>query len=45
VYRRALTELERYLHGRPQTRRQRLYGVAHPVMPPSYTEPGPSTAD
>ena len=39
VYRRALVELERFLHGRPQTRIERLYGVAHPVRPPSYAEP------
>ena len=39
VYRRALTELERYLHQRPHTRRERLYGWAHPVMPTSYGDP------
>jgi hypothetical protein len=39
VYRRALTELERYLHGRPQTRRERLVSVPHPVMPSSYADP------
>jgi putative (di)nucleoside polyphosphate hydrolase len=39
VYRRALLELERFLHGRPQTRLERLYGVAQPVRPPSYAEP------
>jgi putative (di)nucleoside polyphosphate hydrolase len=39
VYRRALMELERFLHGRPQTRRDRLYGWAHPEMPASYANP------
>ena len=39
VYRRALTELERHLHGRPQTRRDRLYGWACPERPPSYADP------
>ena len=39
VYRRALVELERFLHVRPQTRRERLYGVHHPTMPPAYAEP------
>ena len=39
VYRRSLLELERFLHGRPQTRLERLYGVAHPAMPASYAEP------
>ena len=39
VYRRALLELERYIHMKPQTRRERLYGFAHPVMPSSYAEP------
>jgi len=40
VYRRALLELERYLHAKPSTRRERLFGFAHPpVMPPSYAEP------
>ena len=39
VYRRALTELERYLHVRPQTRRERLFGMPHPVMPQSYSDP------
>ena len=39
VYRRALMELERYLHARPHTRRERLYGWAHPEMPASYTDP------
>ena len=48
VYRRALIELERYLHSRPQTRRERLFGLAHPsvarvaVRPTAAT---PSTAD
>jgi len=32
-------ELERFLHGRPQTRRDRLYGWAHPEMPASYANP------
>jgi putative (di)nucleoside polyphosphate hydrolase len=44
VYRRALLELERYLHVRPQTRRERLFGFALPVMPPSYADPGSSSA-
>jgi len=39
VYRRALTELERFLHHRPQTRRERLYGWAHAVVPSPYTNP------
>ena len=39
VYRRALTELERFMHAHPQTRRERLYGFAHPAMPPSYADP------
>jgi len=39
VYRRALMELERFLHGRPQTRRDRLYGWAHAEMPASYENP------
>jgi hypothetical protein len=40
VYRRALTELERYLHQRPQTRRDRLYGWAHTaVLPSPYPAP------
>ena len=39
VYRRGLTELERYLHHRPQTRRERLYGWAHAVVPSAYTNP------
>ena len=39
VYRRALVELERFLHSRPQTRRERLFGVQHPAMPPGYAEP------
>ena len=43
VYRRALLELERYVHMKPQTRRERLYGFAHPVTPPSYDEPTPSS--
>ena len=38
-YRRALLELERFLHSKPQTRRRRLYGVPHPEMPDSYSEP------
>jgi 8-oxo-dGTP pyrophosphatase MutT (NUDIX family) len=33
------TELERFMHAHPQTRRERLYGFPHPVMPPSYGEP------
>ena len=39
VYRRGLTELERFLHQRPQTRRERLYGWAHSVVPSPYTNP------
>ena len=40
VYRRALLELERFLHVRPHTRRERLYGgLALPVMPDSYAGP------
>jgi putative (di)nucleoside polyphosphate hydrolase len=39
VYRRALTELERFLHQRPQTRRERLYGWAHAVVPSPYSNP------
>ncbi len=42
-YRRALVELERFIDARPQTRRERLYGFPHPVMPPSYAEPDPVT--
>ena len=38
-YRRALLELERFLHAKPQSRRQRLYGVAQPEMPDSYADP------
>ena len=38
-YRRALLELERFLHAKPQTRRQRLYGNAYPEMPDSYAGP------
>ncbi len=45
VYRRALTELERHLHARAQTRRDRLYGWAQPAMPPSYADPTPSTSN
>ena len=44
VYRRALTELERYLHQRPQTRRERLFGLAHPAMPDSYADPARAAA-
>ena len=44
-YRRALLELERFLHAKPQTRAQRLYGMAHPVMPDSYTDPATPTGD
>src|SRR5207344_3054336 len=39
VYQRALTELERYLHMRPQTRRQRLFGMARQTVPESYSDP------
>jgi hypothetical protein len=45
VYRRALTELERHLHARPQTRRDRLYGWAHPAKPSSYADPAPQSGD
>ena len=38
VYRRALAELERYLHLKPQTRRDRLFRPPPPEMPPSYAE-------
>ena len=44
-YRRALLELERFLHAMPQTRRQRLYGTAHPAMPDSYIDPAMPTVD
>jgi hypothetical protein len=40
--RRALRELERYLHVKPQTRRERLYGLAHPAMPDLYADPSPT---
>jgi len=33
------TELEGFLHQRPQTRRERLYGWAHSVVPSPYTNP------
>ena len=36
VYRRALNELERFMHGRPQTRRERLFGVGQPQRPDGY---------
>jgi putative (di)nucleoside polyphosphate hydrolase len=39
VYRQALLELERFLHVRPHTRRERLYGLALPEMPDSYAVP------
>jgi putative (di)nucleoside polyphosphate hydrolase len=39
VYRMALTELERFLHQRPQSRRQRLYGLARPVALSPYAGP------
>ncbi|HTP46732.1 MAG TPA: RNA pyrophosphohydrolase [Casimicrobiaceae bacterium] len=39
VYRRALMELERFLHHRPQNRRERLYGWAHVVIPSPYANP------
>jgi len=39
VYRQALLELERFLHVRPHTRRERLYGLALPEMPDSYAAP------
>ena len=45
VYRRALLELERFLHIRPLTRIERLYGVAHSSVPASYAEPMVRTGD
>jgi putative (di)nucleoside polyphosphate hydrolase len=39
AYRRALIELERFMDTRPKTRRERLYGFPHPVMPASYADP------
>jgi hypothetical protein len=39
VYRRALTELERFLHAKPPTRRERLGGLGRVSMPPSYADP------
>jgi hypothetical protein len=39
AYRRALIELERFMDARPTTRRERLYGFPHPVMPASYADP------
>jgi len=45
VYRRALMELERHLHDRPQMRRDRLYGWAHTAMPPSYADPATQNGD
>jgi putative (di)nucleoside polyphosphate hydrolase len=36
-YRRALMELERFLHRWPHTRRERLYGWAHAVNPAPYS--------
>jgi len=41
VYRRGLTELERYLYVRLQTRRDRLGSWMHPEMPSSYADPDP----
>jgi len=41
AYRRALIELERFIDARPKTRRERLYGFPHPVMPASYADPMP----
>ena len=38
-YRRGLLELERFLHARPQTRRQRLFGITQTDMPDTYTDP------
>src|SRR5574337_1151219 len=38
VSRRGLREPERYLHTRPQTRRERLYGRVRPEMPASYDD-------
>jgi putative (di)nucleoside polyphosphate hydrolase len=45
VYRRALTELEHHLHARAQTRRERLYGLGHTAMPPSYADPASQNGD
>jgi len=45
VYRRALVELERYLHQKPQTRRERLFGVSPMQVPDSYAEPGAASGD
>ena len=45
VYRRALLELERHLHDRPHTRRDRLYGWAHSSMPSSYADPATQNGD
>jgi len=45
VYRRALLELERYLHLKPHTRRERLFGFAHPMTPPSYSDPVTPSGD
>jgi len=40
-----LLELERFAHMKPQTRRERLYGFGHPVMPPSYADPNVTSSD
>ena len=45
VYRRALLELERYMHMKPHTRRERLFGFAHPMTPPSYSDPVTPSGD
>jgi len=45
VYRRALNELERYLHGKPQTRRERLFGFPHPLRPDGYADPSTRGGD
>jgi putative (di)nucleoside polyphosphate hydrolase len=37
VYRKALLELERFLHARPHSRKERLYGVAPSIIPPAYS--------
>ena len=42
VYRRALTELERFFYQRPYSRRERYCGWIHAARPPSYMEPVPA---
>ena len=38
-YRRALLELERFLHAKPQLRRPGAFGIEYPSMPDSYADP------